>query len=157
MSTPPIVLYAEDDENDAFFMERAFTKNQSAERLRIVPNGRRAIEYLAGDGEFVDRTKFPLPGLVLLDVKMPVMSGLEALAWIRARREFDGVAVVIFTSSTQDSDVKLSRVHGANGYFVKPSNADNLWRLVAELQRATATLPAGAPILAVEGNQLLSR
>jgi CheY-like chemotaxis protein len=151
-----IVLYAEDDENDAFFMERAFAKNKSAERLRVVPNGQRAVDYLTGAGEFADRAKFPLPSLVLLDVKMPEMSGLEALASIRARREFDGMTVVMFTSSTHESDVERSRQQGANGYFVKPSNAENLWRLVTELQRASEVLLPGARFLAVEGNQLTS-
>jgi DNA-binding response OmpR family regulator len=153
MTGVTIVLYAEDDDNDAFFMQRAFAKNHCADRLRIVPNGRRAVDYLAGAGEFADRAKFPFPAIVLLDVKMPEMSGLEALAWIRAQREFDGVVVVMFTSSTHESDVKLSRTHGANGYFVKPSNAENLWRLIAELDRASQTWRPGAPILAAEGNQ----
>ena len=148
------VLYAEDDENDAFFMQRAFLKNKRAGQLRVVPNGRRAVEYLAGAGEFANRTRFPLPGVVLLDVKMPEMSGLEALNWIRTRHEFDAVVVLIFTSSTQESDVEFSRTHGATGYFVKPSNAETLGGLVANIQRATEALPLGSPILEIKGNQL---
>jgi CheY-like chemotaxis protein len=148
------VLYAEDDENDAFFMQRAFAKNKWAHRLRVVPNGRRAVEYLRGEGEFADRAKFPLPGIVLLDVKMPEMSGLEALRWIRTEHQFDAVVIVMFTSSTQKSDVEFSRTHGANGYFVKPSNADMLARLVADVQRAADTLSPTTPVLTVEGNQL---
>ena len=79
------VLYAEDDENDVFFMERAFSKLQLRDALRVVPNGRAALEYLSGAGVFADRTKHPLPELLLLDVKMPEMSGLEVLKWARAR------------------------------------------------------------------------
>lgn len=125
------VLYAEDDENDAFFMQRAFAKLGRPGALRVVPNGTEAVAYLAATPSAVAR-----PGLVLLDVKMPEMSGLETLAWIRARPEFNPLPVVMFTSSTQESDVSFSRTNGANGYVVKPSNADRLSHLVAGIVAA---------------------
>jgi CheY-like chemotaxis protein len=154
MSAIPLVLYAEDDENDAFFMERAFTKLRAKEALRIVQSGRRAVDYLAGHGEFCNRAVYPHPEIVILDVKMPEMNGLEALAWIRARHEFDRLLVVMFTSSTQQSDVEFSRKHGANGYLVKPSNADNLAKMVEQVLSARRTVTLPAQRLPLEGNAL---
>jgi CheY-like chemotaxis protein len=154
VSAIPPVLYAEDDENDAFFMERAFKKLNARDALRLVPNGREAVNYLAGNGSFADRQASPLPAVVLLDVKMPVLSGLEALAWIRSRREFDALPVVMFTSSTQQRDVDVSRQHGANAYIVKPSNADNLSRLVSSVLEAARSLPTPSWRLPLEGNVL---
>jgi CheY-like chemotaxis protein len=154
MTARTIVLYAEDDANDAFFMEVAFEDLKRADALRIVRNGKKAVEYLTATGEFADRARFPLPDLLLLDVKMPAMSGLEVLAWVRARLEFSALPVVIFSSSTQDSDIEFCRAHGANAYLVKPSNADNLAALVQKIDAALGTRNGAAGVLAVEGNRI---
>lgn len=127
------VLYAEDDENDAFFMERAFSKLGKKGALRMVSNGQRAVEYMSGAGSFADRGIFPLPSLLLLDIKMPEMTGLETLAWVRQAREFDCVPVVILTSSTQPADLAFCAQNGANGYFVKPSDAEQLSGLIQRI------------------------
>ena len=148
------VLYAEDDENDAFFMQRAFVKLNRADDLRIVGDGQMAVDYLSGVEEFSNRERFPLPHMIILDVKMPMMSGLETLAWIRARREFDALPVVMFTSSTQESDIEFSRTHGANGYFVKPSNADQLSRVAGSILENCGSISPRHPRLPVEGNLL---
>src|SRR4051812_43180666 len=105
MRATPLVLYAEDDENDAFFMERAFAKLKSPATLRIMPNGRAVIEYLSGEGGFSDRKKYPLPALIILDIKMPLMSGLEVLEALRSEPALRALPVIMFTSSTQDSDI----------------------------------------------------
>jgi CheY-like chemotaxis protein len=154
MSPRIAVLYAEDDENDAFFMQRAFAKLKRPDALRIVPSGTKVLAYLQGEGEFSPRGAFPLPDMVLLDVKMPEMSGLEALEKIREQREFDALPLVMFTSSTQESDIAFSREHGANGYFVKPSNAHHLFRLIETLLGAIRRLDPQSPRLAIEGNLL---
>jgi CheY-like chemotaxis protein len=149
------VLYAEDDENDVFFMERAFAKLKLRPALRVVPDGRAAMDYLAGAGVYGDRTKHPLPGLVLLDVKMPLLSGLEVLAWARGRPEFQSLPILLFTSSTQHADVEFSRLHRANGYFVKPSNSEDLSALLRRILDACAGFTAGG-VLEVEENQFLA-
>lgn len=120
------VLYAEDDENDAYFMRRAFDRIGLAYSLHHVPDGQSAIDYLAAAGPYSDRARHPLPALVLLDVKMPLVTGLDVLRWLRARREFDELPVVMLTSSNQDRDLQDAFATGANGYLLKPSNADDL-------------------------------
>ena len=130
---PEIVLYADDDENDVFFMERAFELRRRREALRIVRNGRRAIEYLAGEGEFADRAQYPLPNFVVLDLKMPGRTGLEVLVWIRAQPALEALPVTLLTSSGQESDVEFCRHHGADGYLVKPTDATELERIAGRI------------------------
>lgn len=149
---PPTVLYAEDDENDAFFMRRAFTKMGGRHSLWIVSDGLRAVEYLSGEGEYADRSKFPFPISLLLDIKMPVMSGL--LKWVRGRPEFSALRVVMFTSSTQPADLAFCAAHGANAYLVKSSNADELSKLIPQLLPSVASGSLDGGRLAVPGNQL---
>ena len=154
MSASPIVLYAEDDDNDAYFMRRAFAKLGRENSLQTVRHGGLAIDYLLGEGAYADRARHPLPDLLLLDVKMPEMSGLEVLAWVRARAAFNALPVVMFSSSTQASDVAYSRAHGADAYLVKPSNSNQLHLLMEKLFAAVAIDAGRRAGLQVEGNQL---
>jgi len=124
------VLYAEDDENDAFLMQRAFNQAGIINPLQIVPTGAAAIEYLSGSGGFADREKFPMPALVLLDLKLGGESGFEVLTWIRARPSTAAVPVVVVTSSNQDSDMQLAYRTGANGYLIKPGKPEDLLAMV---------------------------
>ena len=152
--TAKSVLYAEDDENDVFFMERAFSRLKLRSALQRVPNGRAAVDYLSGMGEFADRAKHPLPEVLILDVKMPEMSGLEVLKWARGRPEFETLPILLFTSSTQRADIEMSRAHRASGYLVKPSNAEYLATLVKKILTACANRPSGVEIVDVEENQI---
>lgn len=150
------VLYAEDDENDVFFMERAFSKLKQQNTLHVVSSGRAAVDYLAGRNGFVDRARYPLPDLVLLDVKMPELSGLEVLRWARAQAQFQALPILMFTSSTQRADIDFSRVHRASGYLVKPSNAQDLTALVRKILDACAQPPPVGGVLLVDGNQMVA-
>lgn len=148
------VVYAEDDENDVFFMERAFSKLKLRNSLQVVSNGRAAVDYLSGEGPYADRTKHPLPDLLLLDVKMPRMSGLEVLKWARERPAFQALPILLFTSSTQRADIEYSRAHRASGYLVKPANSEHLAGLVGKILAACEQPPAVGGLLRVEGNQM---
>lgn len=150
----PVVLYAEDDENDAFFMERAFTRLKLRDALRIVPSGKDAIDYIAAQGRYADRERYPAPTMVILDVKMPELSGLEVLRWVRRQPDFARIPVIMFTSSTQDSDIAYSRDHGANAYLVKPSNAEHLALLIQDLLDAVSQVSLPGAALQVTGNHV---
>src|ERR1041385_1840970 len=103
--TQNILLHVEDDPNDVLLLQRAFRKANAALTIHAVTDGDKAVSYLSGADEFADREKYPLPSVVLLDLKMPRKSGLEVLAWIRNEKKVRRVVVIIFTSSKHDEDV----------------------------------------------------
>lgn len=127
------ILYAEDDENDAFFMTRALKEAGIANRLELVRDGQEAIDYLAGDGRFADRDAFPLPFLVLLDLKLPQLSGLEVLEWVREQSSLRDLHVVVLASSAEDKTVPKALELGANSYLVKPPTTASLLHMIRVL------------------------
>jgi len=129
------ILLAEDDENDIFLMGRAFDRAGIPNPLHVVHNGQEAIDYLAGTGEFAHREKHPLPGLLLLDLKMPWMDGFDVLKWLRDHSEFDTMPVVVLTSSKLQADVDKSRQFGVYDYRVKPHGFDDLVRLLDDVRQ----------------------
>jgi CheY-like chemotaxis protein len=117
------VLYVEDEENDALFMRMAFGKAGLDGKLRVVADGREAINYLAGRGAYGDRVEHPLPMLILLDLNLPIVSGFEVLKWVRQQAAFQSLPVVVFSSSVRKSDKQTALELGANEYVEKPSSA----------------------------------
>ena len=118
------VLYVEDDPNDAFLLKHAFAKAEIPTRLQIVTDGQEAVDYLAGVGAFADRSRHPMPRLVLLDIKLPRKTGLEVLAWLRAQPHLRHLPVIMFTSSTFQTDIATANERGANAYVVKPGTIE---------------------------------
>jgi CheY-like chemotaxis protein len=148
------VLYAEDEENDAFLMQRAFAKAFVSNPLQIVVDGAAAIRYLSATGEFADRERFPSPCLLLLDLNLPRNSGLEVLKWARAQSAFQALPIVILTSSSQDRDIGSAYALGANGYLVKPPSSERLIELVTELRDVCLVPDVSAEgWLDIRGNQ----
>lgn len=129
------ILLAEDDENDIFLMGRAFDRAGIPNPLFVVRNGQEAIDYLSGTGDYVQRDKFPLPGLMLLDLKMPWMDGFDVLNWLRTQQQFDTLPVVVLTSSKLQSDVDKSRQLGVYDYRVKPHGFEDLVRLLDDVRK----------------------
>ena len=127
------ILVVEDTEDDVFFLKRALKSAAIANPVQVVEDGQKAIQYLSGDGVYADRTAYPLPFLVLLDLKLPYVMGLDVLRWIRARREFDKMLVAVLTSSQQDQDLTETTRLGGNFYFVKPPSSQKLSELVQKL------------------------
>ncbi len=143
MTEDSAILVVEDNEDDVFLMQRALAMAGVANPVYTVDTGAKAVDYLAGVPPYDERSKYPLPALVFLDLKLPLMSGHEVLAWIRGQRQLEGLVVVVLTSSNEPSDVRRSYSFGANSYLVKPLTA----RQLVDLARAfnwTWVKPVGA-------------
>ena len=125
MNNDPI-LYAEDEEDDAFFLKRAFDLAGITNPLVVVNDGQDAVDYCTGVGRYSDRGQYPLPCLLLLDLNLPRKSGLEVLKRIRSDPPISVLPIIVLSSSLQDADVHRAYVQGANAYLVKPSNPDDL-------------------------------
>src|SRR6516162_682562 len=115
-----LILLVEDREDDIFLVLRSFDRTGVTNPIQIVKNGEDAIAYLKGEGRFANRAEFPLPELVLLDLKLPGTDGFEVLRWIRMEPGLTGLRVVVLTSSEHIRDVNLAYALGANSYLVKP-------------------------------------
>ncbi len=135
MSNNVAILLAEDDENDIFLMQRAFARAGIPNPLFVARNGQEAVDYMAGTGKFAQRDKFPLPGMVLLDLKLPWMDGFDVLRWMRTQPSFNSVPVVVLTSSKLQADIDRSREFGVYDYRVKPHSFDDLVRLLDDVRK----------------------
>ena len=122
----PAILLVDDDEDDIILTKRAFERLRIGNPLHVANNGEVAIDYMAGKGPYADRVKYPLPTLILLDVKMPRKGGHEVLEWIKAQPQLRRIPVVMLTSSKDPSDVNRAYDHGVNSYLVKPLSFDGL-------------------------------
>lgn len=114
-------LLVEDDLNDIFLVKRAFKMAQIRNPLQVVTDGQEAIGYLRGEGKYADRHAFPLPKLIVMDIKMPRKSGFEVLEWVKgANGPLRRIPVVIVSSSDNPADINRAYELGANAYMVKP-------------------------------------
>ena len=120
MSDRAVILLVEDSEDDVLLIRRAFLKGMIINPLHAVRNGEAAIGYLEGLGPYANRAEYPLPALVLLDLKLPGMDGFEVLTWIRRHPTLSTLRVVVLTSSGQAQDVNRAYKLGANSFLVKP-------------------------------------
>lgn len=141
-----VVLMAEDDEHDIIATRRAWKAGQMANPLHIVNDGEECLDYLMRRGAYADPASSPRPGILLLDLNMPRMDGLETLQQIRASKQFASLPVVMLTTSRAEEDRVKSYALGANAYIVKPIGFANFseaihtinlfWKLV-ELPEVT--------------------
>ena len=123
--TMTTILQVEDDPNDVFFLQRAMKKAGLASPVQIASDGQVAIDYLRGAGKFADRRKFPFPSLVLLDLKLPYVMGLDVLRWIR-QQPWAALPVIMLTASGEEADIVASYRLGANAFLRKPPEASQL-------------------------------
>jgi CheY-like chemotaxis protein len=127
MSNPvPVILIVEDDENDRAMLQRGFGRVNIKGEIRFLADGEKAIAYMAGTGEFSDRESFPLPVLMLLDLRLPRKSGFEVLEWLRGREGIRRLPVVVLTSSRDPRDIDRAYDLGANSYLSKPPTPQSL-------------------------------
>ena len=133
------VLAAEDDEGDAMLLRLAFKRADIPNPLVVVRDGHEAVEYLSGVAPFEDRAAFPLPALLLLDLKMPRLNGFDVLDWWRAQTELRDLPVIVLSSSSHENDIDKARKMGAREYIVKPHGFAELTTLIQELGRRWLT------------------
>jgi CheY-like chemotaxis protein len=150
MSQHALILVVEDDENDVELIRRTLSQSAIPNPRQFVKSGEQAISYLLGMEPFSDRKKYPIPTLVLLDLKLPVMSGFEVLLWIRNHHPFCDLRIVVLTSSKDIRDVQKAYRLGADSFLVKPLEFENASALFATIgtqlwtshtERATRELP----------------
>jgi CheY-like chemotaxis protein len=127
------ILLAEDNDNDAFFIQRAFEEARVANPLHRVRDGQETIEYLGGHGIYKDRDQFPYPCFLLLDLRMPRVSGFEVLQWIRSHPEHKDLPVVVLTAEKEDPLVQKARDLGATSLFRKTPLFEDMVKLVEGL------------------------
>jgi CheY-like chemotaxis protein len=135
MSHQAVILLVDDLEDDHQLVRRAFEKAGVCHPIHAVHSGEEATEYLSGLGPYANRLEYPLPDLILLDLKMPGMDGFEVLQWIRAQPGIRAIPVIVLTSSNLIKDVNRAYALGANSFLVKPiefQNYTELSRLVNE-------------------------
>ena len=139
------ILVAEDNEDDAFILTHALKLAGLPAPIFICCDGQEVIDYLKGDGAFADRAKHPLPGLLILDIKMPHLSGLEVLRWVRAHPGCAVIPTIILTSSAHPKDVAEAFANCVNAYFLKPRTPEemrDLLKLIHNFWKASVLPPA---------------
>ncbi len=139
------VLSVDDRIDDSMLLKLACGSAQVSFGFQSVQSGESAIAYLEGAHGFADRERFPAPDLVLLDLKMPGRSGFEVLEWIRRQTHLRDLPVIVLSSSDQQEDRARARQLGANDYWVKPVNYDQLQNLMRTVDTLlSGVLPSGA-------------
>jgi CheY-like chemotaxis protein len=133
MSGQPFILLVEDDEDDRFFAERTLGK-AGLKCVFHVATGQAAVDYLSGLCGFGDREKYPLPDIILLDLKIPEINGHQVLEWIKAQPQLGAIAVYILSSSGEISDRTRATAANAAGYFVKPLTGQNVEVVLRKFQ-----------------------
>jgi CheY-like chemotaxis protein len=145
--TSETLLLVEDNRDDAFFLQRALQKANISTPVHVAEDGQSAIDYLKAAMEHRELTRQPLPSLVLLDLKIPYVSGFEVLKWIREQSALANLPVVILTSSPEQRDREMALALGANGYLVKPPTAEMMRQLLTPL-----CVPAGPQVMSGNGS-----
>lgn len=135
LNTPrPVILLVDDNPHDVVLIRLAFRKVGIIDTIQLVKDGTEAMCYIKGEGRYTDRTQYPPPTLVLLDLKMPGTSGFDVLKWIRAQSSLDSMVVVVMSGSKEDADIKLAYELKANSYLIKPTKFEDLVKMMESLK-----------------------
>lgn len=126
-----LVLVVEDNPDDVLLLRRAFDRAQIANPIQVVNDGQEALDYLTRQGDYADPERFPLPAVILVDLQLPRVSGLELLARLREHAGLRAIPTVVLTSSREPRDVRDAYELGANSYIVK---SDKVLEMVQAIQ-----------------------
>lgn len=127
------VLLVEDDLNDIFLVKRAFKRAQVTNPLQVVTDGAEAIQYLQGKGKYADRRTYPLPKLIVMDIRMPRKTGFEVLEWVKNDGQLKRIPIIIVSSSDSPQEINRAYELGANAYMIKPmdfKSVENLFQSI---------------------------
>src|SRR5215469_7802055 len=134
MSDRAVILLAEDEEDYVLLVQKAFLEAHIPNPLYVVSTGKELMSYLQGADKYSNRDEYPLPDLLLLDLKLPGYSGLDILGWLRSQPGLCGLRVLVLTSSDQMKDVNDAHRLGANSFLVKPYDFEDLVRFCRLIQ-----------------------
>lgn len=146
MKSEGVLLLVEDNEMDVVLTLDAFKEAHLKNTVHVSRTGEAALDYLFARGEFSDRNAHPLPELILLDLKLPGVSGLEVLEEIKSNPGLKRIPVIILTSSAEEGDRALGYDLGANSYLVKPISFEGFLEVVGSIKEYWLTLNLGPPL-----------
>jgi len=150
MKRDGVIFLLENSTDYLFLLDQGFRKAQIFNPLRVARYGNEAILYLKGVGIYGDRTRYPLPELIIIDLTIPDGSAMAVLGWVRRQREFSHVPVVILVDPTDEKRVQDAFDKGANAYYVKRDDFEGMARMIRSLE----TVSSG-PVSTVESSDEL--
>ncbi len=145
MIKPARILLVEDNRMDVELLLDAFREVRLGNKIHVVRNGQEALDYLFGHGEYADRQEYPLPDLMLLDLKLPGIDGHEVLRQVKETPGLKRLPVIVLTSSKEQGDRALSYDSGANSYLVKPVSLDGFLEMTRQITDYWLLLNVGPP------------
>ena len=127
------ILFVEDSADDAALTVRALIKSGFTNKLHHVMDGAEALDFMYCRGIYINRKMIDHPKLILLDLKMPKVSGIQVLEKLKSDPAFSSIPVVMLTSSNEGPDIDKCYALGANSYIVKPVDSDNFFKTIKEI------------------------
>jgi len=146
MIKPASILLVEDNPMDVELIIDAFKEARLGNIIQVARNGKEALDFIFGEGDYADRKQYPLPDIVLLDLKMPGIDGHEVLRRIKGTEKLKRLPVIILTSSRDEGDRAMSYDNGANSYLVKPVSFDDFLKVVKQVSDYWLTLNVEPPL-----------
>ncbi len=126
MPSRQTILHIEDREEDVFLLQYAFRRAEITNPLQLAKDGQQALDYLSGAGPFADRSRFPIPRIIFLDLKLPYKMGLDVLEWIRHQPALRTLIVIVLSSSIHEGDIQRAYELAVNAFLVKPADIDTM-------------------------------
>ena len=145
MNKPANILLVEDNRMDMELILDAFQESHLGNKVYCVNNGQDALDYVFGNNKYIDRKKYPIPDLILLDLKMPGIDGHKVLQRIKETEGLKRIPVIILTSSREEGDRALSYDNGANSYLIKPVSFNEFLDVVRKIDEYWIILNIGPP------------